>query len=348
MEKMQKKERKSNIELLRIFAIFAIIISHFNIHSNFTPENPVAFNFNYYLSILGQVGVISNIIFMIISGYFLVKTNPKPKKILKLIFKMYFYSILIFIGIKFFTNEPITINALKETFLPFPFGNWYCTMYIIIYLLSPYLNKLISVLKKDEFKKLLIIAAVLFSLVPFFTTWNTLSRLSIFFLGYLIGAYIQLYAKESYGKKYILKRLVASILATFIAVSGFYLLAVVLNKAIFLHGATYILVANCSPFVILIAICIFLFFRELNVKQNKIINCTAASTLGIYLIHENIFLRPIIWQKIAIVDINAVSPIQFIVFAIIKCLAVFSICLVIDQARLLIASKIFKREKHDS
>lgn len=344
MKEVMRKERKSNFELLRILAMLGIVLSHFNTHSGFTAENPLAFNFNFFLTIIGQVGIISNIIFILISGYFLVKSDPKPKKIFKLIAEMYFYSILIFLGVKLFTNQEISAHALKETFLPFPYGNWYCVMYIILYLFSPYLNRLIKNLDKKEFKKLIIISFILFSLVPFCTSWGVLSRLSIFVLGYFIGAYIRLYVSENIERKTLIKWVVISLIALFGVATTAYLAAIILNKPFFLTIANGIFVANSSPFVIAAAISIFLLFRSLDIKQNKVINLIAASTLGIYLIHENIFLRTIIWRETVSVDINSISTLQFIVFAILKVLIVFGICLTIDLIRASIF-KLFERGK---
>lgn len=291
------------------------------------------------------MGVISNIIFILLSGYFLVKSKPKPKKIISLVIEMYFYSILFFLITKLFTNEQITLQGLKETFLPFPYGNWYVVMYIILYLISPFLNILIDNLKEKELKHLIIILAVLFSIVPFFTLWTDLSRLVIFFLGYFIGAYIRLYAKR-YNKNKLLKIFLLLSITTVILVSSFYISSIIFNKPFLLKGSTYLLVANNSPFVISIAISIFLFFRELDIKQNKAINRIAASSLGIYLIHENVFVRPMIWNKIATININSVNIIQFIAFALLKCAIVFIICLLIDQTRIYVLDNLTNKKQN--
>ena len=334
------KERKSNFELLRIFAIVAIIFSHFNIHSYFSPADFTSFNLNYFITNVFQIGVISNAIFCIISGYFLCRSTPKPRKIIKLIAEMYFYSILIFIGVKLFTHHEITIPELKETFLPFPFGNWYCVMYIYLYLLAPFFNKFIDSLKKEEMKKFLIIMFILFSIFPTIVGGPSFSRLAMFVFWYFVGAYIRLYIKEGIKKSKLIKYIAIFFSLEVISVLAIYLVLMMLNKPYLSSLIPYFLVVNASPLVLGIAVCIFLLFRELDIKQNKVINRISASTLGVYLIHENIFVRPFIWRKIATIDINNVNVLQLILFAIIKCLAIFIICVIIDQIRMFIFDRI--------
>ena len=79
-----------------------------------------------------------------------------------------------------------------------------------------------------------------------------------------------------------------------------------------------------SPFVLALAILLLITFRDLNIKNSKIINSIATTTLGIYLVHENIFLREIIWKQIVrgsafinppLLIVNAICGVLFVFIA---------------------------------
>ena len=86
-----KKERNSNIELLRIFAMLMIIADHIFIHCVNGQLNTKLFDTPYIykklliLVTIAPMGIIGNVIFMIISGFFIVEkvTNIDISKISK-------------------------------------------------------------------------------------------------------------------------------------------------------------------------------------------------------------------------------------------------------------------------
>lgn len=51
-----------------------------------------------------------------------------------------------------------------------------------------------------------------------------------------------------------------------------------------------------SPFCIASAICLFMAFKTLRIKQNRVINWFAASALPIYLLHENDYIKALAIQ----------------------------------------------------
>ena len=83
------KVRKSNIELLRIVAMFMILVIHANMISLSRPTsaeliaNPLATTTRYFIESLGIVGVD---IFVLISGWFLI--NTRAKSFLSLFFQI--------------------------------------------------------------------------------------------------------------------------------------------------------------------------------------------------------------------------------------------------------------------
>ena len=95
-KKIQKNNRNSNIELLRILCIINIILHHSFYHSDFS--NVTLQNFNYLILYLIEVlGTISNDIFILITGYYVVNSKVKLRNIIKLVLESIFYSYAIMI-----------------------------------------------------------------------------------------------------------------------------------------------------------------------------------------------------------------------------------------------------------
>lgn len=138
------KCRYINIEILRIISMFMIIVLHILVHGGVGEE--VTFlsgNFILVWFLLACCYTSVNC-FVLISGYFMVKSNFKIKKIIKLWGQICFYSLSIFIIFLCF-NENIMnlINYIKSIFPIITGSYWFATTYILLYIISPLLNKLI-------------------------------------------------------------------------------------------------------------------------------------------------------------------------------------------------------------
>lgn len=114
-------ERNSNIELLRIIRICGITVHHLIYHSTIM-EVPLGMNrlFAQFFLLLGKGGVN---IFVLISGYFLIKTEPLDyklavKRVGKLWKQLFLYAILIGGTTCFVFQIDISISKLAKTFFP--------------------------------------------------------------------------------------------------------------------------------------------------------------------------------------------------------------------------------------
>ena len=80
---------------------------------------------------------------------------------------------------------------------------------------------------------------------------------------------------------------------------------------------------------------LFLFFLSIDVGSSKLINTIAATTFGVYLIHDSKVLRKLIWHNIFEVDTKLYLSDWFPVYMLIIPLIVFSACSFIDYLRIL-------------
>lgn len=340
-----KKERKSNLELLRIVAILLVILSHFNVFGNY-PAYESGTAINYILKSIFITGAIANAIFVIITGYFMVESNVKYKKIIKLSLELCFYTYLIAIIAYLINPQLITKSEIIKILFPNIWGNWFLVYYILLYLFIPYLNKLIHSLDKKELKNIIILMFVLFSVVQILTLKALgYSNHAMFILYYFIGSYIRLYPCELFkNNKKIFIFMMCNICLAILSILVIIKLGLMLNNPAIIESCIYFVRNNNSPFVIGIAVSIFLLFNNFNIRNNKTINSIASSVLGIYLIHENVYVRTVIWQQI-LPNVNYYykSPMVFIMFAIFKVLAVFILCLIIDKIRIILFDKLETR-----
>lgn len=362
------KVRMPNFELLRIVAIILIIGHHLSLYSKVNIENPINIAFMDTLVIGGKLGVI---LFVIITGYFTVESNYKWKKVIKLEFQILFYSILFLLIFKIFNIEIIGNIGIKEiikNIFPTIFCKyWFMTNYILLYIFSPYINKLIKNLEKQELEKLLTIFFVIIIIIPTISTSNLgLDNLIYFVFYYMLGAYIRLYKNENSSHVYAKYVLIFYCLAVLISIVVRYLAQYNLK---FNDYARYFSNKISSIMLFFIAYNIFMSLKNMkamrlytctlpNIEFNyfaksysleKIINLIASTTLGVYLIHDNTFVRKILWNTYDII-VQKFGEIWLIPISILFIIMVFILCSLIEIFRMKIIenrilSKILKEER---
>ncbi|MBR0204955.1 MAG: hypothetical protein IJQ56_11385, partial [Synergistaceae bacterium] len=81
---------------MRIFAMLMIIAFHFYFHGGFDfPVNSISFN-RLVFQFFNTFGCVGNEIFVLISGYFLIKSSGiRLSKVINMWLKMFFYSLSI-------------------------------------------------------------------------------------------------------------------------------------------------------------------------------------------------------------------------------------------------------------
>ena len=148
-----KKNRNSNLEIYRIICMFLIVVHHYALHG-FSNLN-LDFSFNkIILDILTLGGKIGLSGFILISGYFMINSKFTFTKFLKILGQVLFYSItfLTLFATILEPVRPIGMNQILKSILPITFSAyWFITNYILLMILSPFINKLVFSLSKNRF-----------------------------------------------------------------------------------------------------------------------------------------------------------------------------------------------------
>ncbi len=358
----ERTERNSNFELMRITSMFMIVIWHFIFHSGILTKTSGTLNlFIYFIYIIVSIHVNS---FVLVSGYFQYNKKFKPRKIVSLLTTTWFYKLIY--AIIFSVTGIVTITKTEMLFFIQPFNfnygfgefYWFINMYIFLYLLSPFINKLIETLSQKQHKALIIILFITLSIVPIFTLNSTLGlsnngyTLANFVMIYIIGAYFGKYKlKDNYHFKNYSKNKYQLIIIIFFIISIFMsFMAKILSDYFSCYNnelSKYIteifsknLTNYASPLILIESILYLLFFETLNIK-NKFINKLASLTFGIYLVHENNFVFERLYKHLPI-EINGVIYPNVIIKMLLYSIIIFIVSAIIEYIRQLLSKLITK------
>ena len=91
------------------------------------------------------------------------------------------------------------------------------------------------------------------------------------------------------------------------------------------------------------AISLFVFFKNLKLKYNPVINIIAASTFGVLLIHANSYtMIGWLWKDL-LNNVGAFHTDLFVVHAVCSVIGIYVICTIIDIGRIYLLEKpVFK------
>lgn len=311
ISKNTKKTRQVNIEILRILAMLMIIALHYlGKGETLLPYHKEGFNQNGFLSwTLEAFAYVAVNIYILISGYFLVDSRFKLEKVIQLWLQMFFYSAGIYLLFKALGILPELYSDIYyiDIFIR-PMGmqhNWFPSIYIIMFLLSPFLAVLVKKISKKQLMAVIIILLLFFSNVlraiyPFGPGFDDNGYGIIWMIClFMIAGYIKLYVPVTgkWAKKiwiYVCCSVVTVI--SYFLISEFFLFT---SKG---SDQIKFFYAYNSPTVIVASIALFLAFLNMGQKKrrdsdikhpflNKAIVYVASLTFGIYLIHEHMLLR---------------------------------------------------------
>mgnify|MGYP001850664360 CR=1 FL=1 len=228
-------------------------------------------------------------------------------------------------------NSFSIIGVIKVVF-PFLVSRmWFVETYIILMFLSPFINKGIKSLTKRQYLYLIIGWLLIFAVWPSFLPSAPILDhgygITQFITMYLVGGYIKLHVPLHSNKKY-----------PYIVC---YLICVVILDVL-VHAIGEQAWDYCNIFNIIGSTALFVFFTQLNVRNNSWINGIGAAVFGIYCIHVDYSVRYIIWQSILRCGDyyqSALFPLHFVASVIVICM----VCIVIEKIRVSVWQRTINR-----
>lgn len=309
----EKSKRNSNIELLRIIAMFSVVTSHIVSHC-IIPQWRMqgAFNLDkkmYLLNLMIPWGNISNDLFLIISGYFLIVKEGSINIVnisKKLLFQL-FYSVamLVFVSNVLYRFGVYGDRIHMISIMDINSCSWYIGYYFFVIAIATFwLNTFLTKQKKERYFAILI---TVFSIIQF--SWAAT------FLGELGGnggikqllTGIFLYAFGGYIKKYEpfkRVRIFTFFLLIFILYFGLFIATINFNEIVHHFDQSF--------FAIIAATCLFEIFRRINLPNVNVINFLGTSTFMVYLFHDNSFFYKL-WDINDWINLLIESPVSYFI-----------------------------------
>ncbi len=336
-----KKRRDSNIELFRIITMLLIVAHHYVVNSGLLEvmsAKPLSGK-SIFLFVLGAWGKIGINCFVFITGYFMCKSNITLKKFVKLLFEIIFYNILFYFVFVIAGYHSFSLGTLIWYVLPVPpvsdnFGG----CYLIFFLFIPFINILIRNISRKQHIILIALSCfvyVFLGSMPGFVV--SMNYVSWFIVLYFISSYVRLY--QSGGgvleNKYLW--LIMSVICVLASA-----LSIFIGLKMEMVEAVYFFVADSNKFLAVItAFSLFMFFKNIKISYNRFINVVASSTFGVLLIHANSdIMRQWLWRD-TLNNAGMYNSPYLYIHAICSVLAVYCICVVIDQIRIRLIEKPF-------
>ena len=280
-------------------------------------------------------GGVGNSIFVMLSGYFLVKSQHiSIRRLFNLWIRLFFYSVAIYAVFLLSGMEAFDPNIALKALMPVIYSQlWFAKVYFVLYLIHPYINTLLRHFSQNSYRKFLV-AVMLYLLIFQILTYsylkgNSLSNLINFICLYSIAGYVRLWA-DDYGSKKFIYYGIAFFVLHFMAVIVLEVIGMKFSES---GGPETII----RPFMIMAALCMLIGFKHLTISYSKIINTIASAAFGVYLIHDNGLVRPFLWHDV-FHNASFQDSVYLIPYSIAVILIVYVACTLIE----LIRSKVFR------
>jgi len=311
--------RNSNFELLRIVSILLIIAMHVIGYAASKGELSDSNQYiRFFISSFGNLGVGC---FVLISGYFGVKYTTR-----KFVFISWLTTVYAILCAWANNDFSVTRDCVMAITNVPRYFNWYITCYLILMALSGYINCFVESINKNEFKRLLMILFLFFSVLPMMVSATETALLksgqcvTYFIYAYLIGRYIRLHRDIDVPKaKSVLMTLVFIAMLFTIKVAGMYVSAI----------DAIPVMSNNSPLILGAVVSVFYLFKSFNFKS-KIVNYISASVLAVYLLDG---LKPAVDNYFQVYTYGQGS--DFVLYVTMETVTIFLVAILIDKIHVL-------------
>lgn len=344
---MTRKKREANFELLRIIAMIMVITIHATLGSGIFVATE-KYEFNYAFSVfLKSISTVAVNCYILLSGYFLCRSIIRAEKIFTIYLQTLYYSMFYFLLNLFFslTDEYSTGELLLHSLFPVSIY-WFFMSYLMVLILSPFLNIIIQTMNRKQFVLLLSILFFVVCVVPscgydLFHSYG-FPKLLLFIELYFTGAFCRNYVMikpENWKKPFRLLILFFSL--TFLL----HLINFITNKRYgfrLFKCEEYHFVLNYG-----IAVYLFLLFGCIRIHSKWLTNSIlflSPLTFGVYLFHENLYIRYYLWNHLFSFK-QYYTSYWFSLYLIATILTVYIFGSAFDYIRLILFQKLQIRER---
>ena len=326
-----KRQRQSNLELLRILSMMLVMLVHYlPLRSPTTAEmlslNPIKALMNLELH---SIAIICVHCFILISGYFGIRW--KAKSFFGLIFQLIFWGLLGLYLAEYFINPFLPLSKHLSLFqlivgmFTKP-TRWFVSAYLFLYILSPLINSFVEKSTEHQLTKFILIFylfSTIYGWIMRSVEFNTgLSAVSLMGL-YLVGAWLRksTLPMVHWSKWYDL--------------AGFMCCTILLTgvSAILLRvGIRTSIYGYLNPVTIVEAAFLFQFFRKLDIGSLTWVNFLAGSAFAAFLLHSH----NIAGEAYYIICTKLHQYNYALIYVMVFIIAVFLFAVLVDKIRMVL------------
>lgn len=207
-------------------------------------------------------------------------------------------------------------------------GN-FTACFLVFYLFIPFINILIQNINRKQHQYLIGLLSFLYIFLGTMPKFSVvMNYVSWFSFLYIVAAYVRIYPikKRKWG--------LWTIFFTLISVMSV-ITCLFLSEKYDIQMA-YRFVSDSNTFLAFaVGLCSFMFFKDLKIKQSKIINIIGGSTFGVLCIHANSNnMRNWLWGTVLNVKGAYIFPwSKLVLFSVLSVIGVFVICSLIEVLR---------------
>jgi len=328
--------RNSNIELLRIVAMFFIVAHHAVWNSGVTDVYdwnalPARMQFLQLWSAWGKTGIN---VFVLISAYFMCASSLTLRRFMKVFLEAKFYAVVCYVvllvgGYEVVTGKRLFMLAFS---LIRDVNVGFTGTFLALYLLVPFLNSLVKALPRKSLLLLIGVLVVIYTgNATFFFHQEAYSELGWYVTLYFIGAYLRLYPLDWMKSRWVTG---FGLLSSLFLACGAIL--AIDHSGLWHYVTPYYFTNNCQCLLSLtIAVLAVLWFANIDIGHRPIVNTVASCTFGIFLIHTaSDAMRTWLWRDLFDMAGHATGPLCKVVFYFVAVnIVVFFACALIDLIR---------------
>lgn len=287
-------------------------------------------------------GLVATNCFVLVSGYYHCTSKFKLRRIAVMWVEVFVYSVgILLLGCirdpSYFSFE-LLFKAL------FPVSSeryWFVTAYILLQILAPFLNRLIECMDK----RMHFVCCL--TLVGVFCVWNNIATLVFagrdftkLSSGYSVYWFCVLYMLAAYFRKYVPKRIKKQkwMLPAFL----FLVLCTALTRILFGFISSPALrecfsverfSLRCSVFLLPASLCIFQFFRGLELARGleKFTASVYPLIFAVYLLHCNEYMNTRLWAWLKVPE-QMNNP-WMVLYALACAFGIFAVCCAVEWVR---------------
>lgn len=300
VKKLVNSTRVIGLDLYRLIAMILITGIHYFGYANIDQSHDLLPINKLFVDFATSINSCFVDMFVLLTGFFLGKRICKKMRLIDLWFQALIVGIIMLVGCGIYSRDYINLKVVFHTLFPIStFTYWYLIPYGFLFLLSPYINRLLDGMDRRKFIKTILIwgsVMMLIEISPILSLdWFIGNYMSIvwFVYIYVIGAYLGRYGFTiSWATWLIIGLFSFALMASF--------------KVFDIHLSREMrLCSFCSLLPLLLSISLFYFMskiKTLGKTLDKIISSLSVSSLCVYLVQEQSSFREFFWPFIKVTD----------------------------------------------